>query len=58
MDVLFQTITDLLNSMIPTGSTLELELTTLNEFLAYIIAIGIIWSFLLRPLLKILRLVK
>ena len=58
MDVLFETITNLLNSMIPTGAALVGELTTLNEFLAYVITIGIIWAFLLRPLLKILRLIK
>jgi hypothetical protein len=58
MDILFETITDLLNSLIPSGSILELELTTLNEFLAYVISIGIFWAFLLKPLLKILRLTK
>jgi hypothetical protein len=58
MDILFETITDLLNSLIPTGSILELELATLNEFLAYVISIGIFWVFLLKPLLKILRLTK
>lgn len=58
MDILFQTIVDLLDSLIPTGSTLVGELSTLNEILAYIISIGVIWVFLLRPLLKILRLWK
>jgi hypothetical protein len=58
MEVLFETIVELLDSMIPTGAELVGELTTLNEFLAYIISIGIIWAFLLRPLLKILRLIK
>jgi hypothetical protein len=58
MDVLFETIIDLLNGLIPTGATIYGELATLNEFLAYIITVGIIWVFLLRPLLKLLRLNK
>lgn len=58
MDILFQTISDLLDSLLPSGAILETELTTLNEFLAYVITIGIIWAFLLKPLLKILRLSK
>ena len=58
MDILFQTIIDLLDSLVPTGATISGELATLNEFLAYIITVGIIWVFLLRPLLKLLRLNK
>lgn len=53
-----QNIIDLLNSLIPSGSTLGTELATLNEILAYLITIGILWAFLLRPILKVFRLVK
>jgi hypothetical protein len=58
MDLLFQTIVDLLNDLIPSGSSLSTELSTLNEFLSYFITIGVIWVFLLKPLLKLLRLNK
>jgi hypothetical protein len=58
MDILFQTIVDLLDSLIPTGSLLDGEIATLNQFLAYFITLSIIWVFLLRPLLKLLRLTK
>lgn len=58
MDILFQTITDLLNSLIPSGSALATEFATFNEFLAYVITLSIIWTFLLKPLLKLLRLSK
>lgn len=58
MDALFNAINDILNSLLPEGIELTLELTTLNEFLAYVITIGVIWVFLLKPLLKLLRLSK
>lgn len=58
MDILFTTIKDLLDSIIPSGSLLTGELATLNELIAYILSIGIVWVFLLRPVLKLFRLVK
>lgn len=58
MDILFQTIADLLNSLIPSGSSLSLELTSLNEFLAYALTLSIIYGFFIKPILKILRLNK
>jgi hypothetical protein len=58
MDALFNAINEILNSLLPEGIELTLELTTLNEFLAYVITIGVIWVFLLKPLLKLLRLSK
>jgi len=58
MDILMENLIELLNSLIPTGSTLGTELATLNEILAYLITIGILWSFLIRPILKLFRLVK
>ena len=56
MDLLFTAIKDLLDSIIPSGSALATEFATFNEFLAYVITLTIIWTFLLKPLLKILRL--
>jgi hypothetical protein len=58
MSIFMETINDLLNSLIPTGSQLTTELATLNEILAYAITVLIIWGFLLRPLLKLFKLVK
>jgi hypothetical protein len=58
MDALFEAIVDILNSLLPTGESLTLDFTTINEFLAYVITIGVIWVFLLKPLLKLLRLSK
>jgi len=58
MDALFQAVVDILNGLLPTGDSLTLDFTTMNEFLAYVITIGVIWVFLLKPLLKLLRLSK
>jgi len=58
MSIFMETITDLLNSLIPSTSGLTLELATLNELLAYFITVLVIWSFLIRPVLKMFKLVK
>ena len=58
MDALFQAIIDILNSLLPAGEELTLDFTSINEFLAYVITVGVIWVFLLKPLLKLLRLSK
>lgn len=58
MDILFQTIADLLDSLIPSGASLSTELATFNELLAYLLTIGGFWVFFIRPILKIFRLVK
>jgi hypothetical protein len=58
MDALFQAIVDILNSLLPSGEDLTLDFSSINEFLAYVITVGVIWVFLLKPLLKLLRLSK
>jgi hypothetical protein len=58
MEILMENLIELLNSLIPTGSTLGTEFASLNEIIAYLLTLGIIWSFLLRPILKLFRLVK
>ena len=58
MSIFMETITDLLNSLIPSTSGLTLELATLNELLAYFITVLVIWGFLIRPVLKMFKLVK
>jgi hypothetical protein len=58
MEILFETIENLLNSLIPAGADLFTEFATLNELIAYLLALGIIYRFFLYPLLKLLRLAK
>jgi hypothetical protein len=58
MDALFEAIVDILNSLLPSGEELTLDFSSINEFLAYVLTVGVIWVFLLKPLLKLLRLSK
>jgi hypothetical protein len=58
MDILFETIQSLLDSLIPIGSTLATEFATLNELISYLLVLGIIYRFFLLPLMKLLRLAK
>jgi hypothetical protein len=58
MSIFMETITELLNSLIPSTSALTLELASLNELLAYFITVLVIWGFLIRPVLKMFKLVK
>jgi hypothetical protein len=58
MSIFMETINELLNSLIPSGSNLALELASLNEILAYFITVLVIWGFLIRPVLKMFKLVK
>jgi hypothetical protein len=58
MDILFDTINDLLNSLIPVGSELATEFASLNELLAYVLTLGVIYTFLFKPILKLFKLGK
>jgi len=58
MDILFTTIEDLLNSLIPSGSQLLTEFQSLNEILSYVLTIGVFWVIFLRPILKVFKLVR
>jgi hypothetical protein len=58
MSIFMETITELLNSLIPSTSQLTLELASLNELLAYFITVLVMWGFLIRPVLKMFKLVK
>jgi hypothetical protein len=58
MDALFESIVEILNSLLPAAEELTLDFSTINELLAYVITVGVIWVFLLKPLLKLLRLSK
>jgi hypothetical protein len=58
MEILFETIESLLDSLIPVGADLFTDFATLNELIAYLLVLGIIYRFFLYPLMKLLRLVK
>jgi len=58
MEVLFETIESLLNSLVPSGADLFTEFANLNELISYLLVLGIIYRFFLYPLMKLLRLVK
>ena len=58
MDALFESIVEILNSLLPAAEELTLDFSTINELLAYVITVGVIWAFLLKPLLKLLKLSK
>lgn len=57
MSIFYETILDLLNSLLPAGD-LATDLASLNEVLSYFIVVGVIYTFLVRPILKLLRLSK
>jgi hypothetical protein len=58
MEILFETIESLLDSLIPVGADLANDFGTLNELISYLLVLGIIYRFFLYPLMKLLRLVK
>jgi|688.fasta_scaffold2790233_2 hypothetical protein len=58
MEILFETIEALLDSLIPVGADLANDFGTLNELISYLLVLGIIYRFFLYPLMKLLRLVK
>jgi NADH:ubiquinone oxidoreductase subunit 6 (subunit J) len=58
MEILFETIESLLDSLIPVGADLFTDFATLNELISYLLVLGIIYRFFLYPLMKLLRLVK
>jgi hypothetical protein len=58
MEILFETIESLLDSLVPVGADLFTDFATLNELISYLLVLGIIYRFFLYPLMKLLRLVK
>jgi hypothetical protein len=58
MEILFETIESLLDSLIPVGADLANDFGTVNELISYLLVLGIIYRFFLYPLMKLLRLVK
>jgi hypothetical protein len=56
MDTLYQSILDILDGLIPSAVTADFS--GLNEVLAYFITISLLWGIILRPLLRVLRIMK
>jgi len=56
MDALFTGISNLLDGLIP--SALLSNFQGLNDLLSYILTVGLIYVFLLKPLLKLIGIVK
>lgn len=54
MDILYTTILDLLNGLIP-SSIHEGQYTELNELLAYVITVGFVYLMLLNPLVNFFK---
>lgn len=56
MDTLFTAISDLLDGLIP--SALLADFQGLNDILAYVVTVAFIYGFLVRPILKLIKVVK
>ena len=57
MSIFYESILELLNSLLPDLPAYE-NFYALNEVLAYAIVIVAMWGFLIRPILKLFRIVK
>lgn len=53
MEVLYSTILQLLNSLIPAEDVMFGEFSSLNSILAYFVTIGFIWLFLVKPFINL-----
>ena len=56
MDALYQGISDLLDALLP--SALLADYQGLNDLLAYILTVGLIYLFLLKPIFKLIGVIK
>ena len=56
MDLLYNAILSLLNGLIPSAQLADFQ--GLNELLAYIITIALIYGVFIRPILKLIKVVK
>ena len=56
MKTVYEVILEFLNWIFP--NDLSIELLKLNELLAYILSLLLIWAILIRPLLKVFRVIK
>lgn len=53
MEILYSTILDLLNNLIPAEDVMFGEFTSMNAILAYFLTLGFIWLFLVRPFISL-----
>lgn len=56
MDALFVAISDLLDALIPTALLADFQ--GLNDILAYVLTITLVYSFILKPVLKLTGIIK
>lgn len=56
MHTIYDVILQFLNWIFP--NDLAIDLLKLNELLAYVLSLLLVWSILIRPLLKLFRVVK
>lgn len=56
MDTLYTSILNFLNSFIPSAQ--QSTFGDINELLAYFLTIALLWMILIRPLLKVVKVVK
>lgn len=58
MEILFETIESLLNSLLPAGSELLTEFSSFNELIAYLLTLSMLYAVLIRPILRLIGVVK
>jgi hypothetical protein len=58
LDDFYQSLVDILNSILPVGSTITTATAPLNEWLAWLIVVVILYALFVRPLLRLLKVVK
>ena len=56
MDTIFTTLSDLLDGLLPTAVLADFQ--GLNDLLAYMLTILLVWAILIRPVLKLFKVVK
>lgn len=56
MDIIYTTFKDILDGLIPSANLAQFQ--GLNDLLAYLLTVIIVWGALLRPLLKLARIIK
>ena len=56
MDFIFTTLSDLLDGLLPTAVLADFQ--GLNDLLAYVLTILIVWAVIFRPMLKLFKVVK
>lgn len=56
MNTIYEVILHFINWIFP--NDLSIELLQLNELLAYILSLMLVWSLLIKPILKVFKVIK